>query len=264
MKKITLIFLILTTIGCKNNTLSEADKLKVTELNNKAIELRIKGEIDKAEELYIKALEIDNTDLNIHYALVGIYMQKKEIDKAFDLLNNLPEDEKKEPYYYQAKGNVYEFDGDLKKAKENYIKAYELSEVIDVIAEEDLGLLVGYATLETFAGYKEKAVDRMNKALKLDWLTKSNKQFLESFRNEFEFYQGKGAKEFSDKDEMTICSKNIDSLTNILKTYHINVAGSSYTSEEIAGKTKKVGKIRVHKKFSSGIEKLGIKECDSK
>lgn len=264
MKKIIFILSMLLAVSCKNKTPSKADIAKVTELNNKAIELRISGEFTKAEELYKEALELDDTDANIYYALIGIYMQKEEIENAFEILKKLPEREKKTSHYYQTKGNIFEYDGDLKRAKENYIKAYELTEPITVTSENDLGLLAGYASLETFAGYKEKAVQRMNKALKLDWLTESNKEFLENYRNEFEYYQGNGTKEFSDKDELTICSKNIDSLTKVLKTHHINISGSSYVTKEKAGETTKVGKMRIHKKFSSGIEKLGIKECDSK
>ncbi|WP_430411791.1 tetratricopeptide repeat protein [Kordia sp.] len=265
MKKIIFLLLVLLSIlSCKNDTISKADKEKVTELNNKAVELRFKGELDKAEKLYEEALEIDNTDVNIHYMLVGIYVQKKEFNKAFKLLEKLPKDQKKSLQYYQIKGGIFEFNGDLKSAKENYSKAYELSEVKEVKTESDLNELIEYAGIETLAGYKEKAVDRINEALQLDWLTESNKESLRVFRNEFEFYQGKGVQGFDRENPITLCTTNIDSLKNVLKQHHINVLGSSFAVGENEIEGKQAGEIRVDEKFQSGIDKLGLEECDSK
>ena len=258
MKNITTILIIvLTIVSCQNNSVSDANKKKAIELNDQAVDFMMKGEINEAEKLYKQAFEMDKTNLNIHYALLGVYGQKKEIDKAFELLNKLPEKQRKTAYYFQTKGGIFELDGNIEKAKENYVKAYELSEIGEIKNELDLNTLIGYAMIETFAGHKEKAVNRINEMLKTEWLTESNKEYLETFRNEFEFYQGNGAMEFENKTEIKICTKNIDSLERILKKNHINTSGSSSP----IGKNK-FGKIRVNDKYRSGIEKLGIKECE--
>ncbi|WP_397362261.1 tetratricopeptide repeat protein [Olleya sp. R77988] len=258
MKNITtILIMILAVVSCQNNSVSDADKKKAIELNDQAVELIMKGEINEAEKLYKQAFEIDKTNLNIHYALLGVYGQKKEIDKAFGLLNQLPEEQKKTAYYFQTKGGIFELDGNMEKAKENYVKAYELSEVGEIRNELDLNTLIGYAMIETFAGHKERAVNRINETLKTEWLTESNKEYLETFRNEFEFYQGNGSMEFENKTEITICTKNIDSLKRILKKHHINTSGSSSP----IGKNK-LAELRVNDKYRSGIEKLGLKECE--
>ncbi|TKS57202.1 tetratricopeptide repeat protein [Mesohalobacter halotolerans] len=259
MKNNTLIILlILTTISsCKSDLSSESKKEKITTLNNKAVEMRMNGELSEAEKLYEQAFQIDNTNLNIHFSLLGIYIQKGEIKKAFDFLENLPEKQKKTVYYFQTKGNLLEYDGRIKEAKEQYKKALELSEIGTIRDEQDLNRLVNYTMLETYAGKKDSAVNRINQVLKFDWLTNSNKEYLETFRNEFEFYQDNGALDFQNEKIIKICTTNIDSLKQVLSENHINISGSSFP----IGKNDK-GEIRIKEKYRSGINLLGIRECD--
>lgn len=243
-------------ICCQSNSISDSAKKEALELNNQAVEFMIKGEINKAEKLYKKAFEIDKTNLNIHSALLGIYGQKKEVEKAFELLDKLPNEKKETAYYYQKKGGIYELAGNMKLAKINYNKTYELSKIGEIKNEADLNTLVGYAMIETFAGHKEKAIDRLNEALKNDWLTQNNIELLETFRNDFELYQGKGSLEFQNEIEISICTKNIDSLKTLLKKHHINTSGSSSGIRK-----NEMNRVRVKEKYRSRIEKLGIKEC---
>ncbi|WP_127844412.1 tetratricopeptide repeat protein [Psychroflexus aestuariivivens] len=245
------------TSSCKSDLLSESKKEKITELNNKAVEMRMTGELSEAEKLYEQAFKIDNTNLSIHSSLLGIYIQKDEIKRAFDFLEDLPEKLKKTDYYFQTKGNLLEYDGKIKEAKEQYKKALELSDIGTIRNEQDLNRLVNYTMLETFAGYKDKAVNRINDVLKFDWLTNDNKEFLETFRNEFEYYQGNGALDFQNKKIIKICTKNLDSLKQILRRNHINITGSSFPIDK-----NERAEIRIKEKYRSGIEVLGISECD--
>lgn len=258
MKDITIkIVTLFILASCQNNTVSDLDKKEALELNNQALEFMIRGELDEAEKLYKQAFEIDKTNLNIHYDLLGIYKQRKQADKALEHVNELSKAQKKTVYYYTAKAEIYALDGKMEKSKENYIKAYELSDVIEIKNEYDLNTLVGYAMIETYAGYKEKAVNRINEALKIEWLNEVNKDYLETFRNEFEFYQANGTMEFQSKTEMIICTKNIDSLEQFLKKHHINISGSSTPIGN-----NKLGEVRVNDKYRNGIEKLGITLCE--
>ncbi|WP_299016466.1 tetratricopeptide repeat protein [uncultured Polaribacter sp.] len=258
MKKITLILISLFTIwSCENDGISDKDKKKAIELNNQAVDLRINGKMEEAKKIYEKALKIDGTNLNIRFALIGIYGEEKETEKAFELLEKLPEKQKGTVYYYQAKAGIFELNGDIENAKINYVNAYNLSEIGEIKNEKDLNSLVGYAMIETFSGQKERAVERINKVLKFDWLTENNKEYLETFRNEFEFYQGNGALEFENKTEIRICTKNTDSLKTLLRNNHINISGGSNP----IGKNK-LSELRINSKFRSAIEKLGIKECE--
>jgi tetratricopeptide (TPR) repeat protein len=259
MKNATLTVLLILIIfsGCKSDLTQESKREKVIELNNQAIEMRMKGELSKSEKLYMQAFQIDSSNLNIHSSLLGIYVQKGEISIAFDLLERLSEKQKKSVYYFQTKGNLLEYDAKIEKAREFYKLALDFSEIGNIENEEDLNQLVNYTMLETFAGNKESAVHRLNEVLKYDWLNKSNKEFLETFRNEFEYYQGNGALSFQNEKIIKICAENIDSLKQILKKNHINISGSSYPIG-----INNMAEIRVKEKYRSGIDKLGIKECD--
>lgn len=111
--------------------------------------------------------------------------------------------------------------------------------------------------LETLSGKKGQAVNRLNKALKLDWLTENNIEHLEFFRNEFEFYQGSGVGEFKSEDGIYIKTLNADSLISILKKNHINVSGSiSVSNSSFKNDTIELS---VTKKYTGAIDKLGIK-----
>ena len=243
--------------SCKNNSLTESDKIKSEKLINKAVDYRIKGDLLESKKLYEKAFELDKTNLNIHQALIGIYVQKGETQKAFKFLDKLSEKQKESVYYYRTKGNLFEYDGKNEKAKEQYKMALDLSEIGKIKNEQDLNKLINYAMLETFAGYKDSAVNRLNEVLKFEWLNKSDKEHLETFRNEFEYYEGNGELGFQNKKVIKICTKNVDSLEQILKENHINISGSSSS----LGRNK-TAEIRVNEKYRSGIEMLGIKECE--
>ena len=244
-------------VSCQNNSISDADKKKAIELTEQASEFILNEEVGEAEKLYEQAHEIDKSNLNIHMTLIGVYGQRKEFDKAFELIEELPEEIKNSAYYYQAKGMVFELDGNMEKAQENFVKAYEVSEIGEIEDEIDLNTLVNYAMLETIAGHQQKAVNRLNEALKIDWLKESWIEHLELFRNECEFYQGNGSMNFGNEKEIKICTKNLDSLEGVLKKHHINISGSSS-----AHGGNEMGNISVTEKYRSGIEKLGLKECE--
>jgi len=244
-------------ISCQNNSISEADKKKAIELNDQAVELIRDGKVEEAQDLYEQAHEIDESNPLVHRSLIGVYGQTKEFDKAFELLDELPEEMKNSAYYYQVKGRIYELAGDMGKAQENFIKAYEVSEIGEINSETDLNTLVNYAMAETVAGHRLRAVNRLNDALKINWLKESDIEFLETFRNEIEFYQGNGSMDFGNENEIKICTKNIDSLERVLKEHHINTSGSSSSN-----RTDDINSITVNEKFRSGIEKLDLKECE--
>ncbi|WCM43404.1 tetratricopeptide repeat protein [Flavobacterium sp. CBA20B-1] len=226
MKYNYILLLALIFLGCKKS-ISEADKKLAVELNNKAIDYRMNNDLEKAKEHLAKALEIDPTDFSVRHQLIGIYTEQDSLNKAFEILDKIPSEQKNTMNFYQTKGNLYDYSKQTNKAIENYKKALALTKLpANINNELELNDLVNYAMLETLSGKKEQAVNRLNKALKLDWLTENNREHLEFFRNEFEFYQGSGAGEFESEDEVYIKTTNTDSLISILKKYHVNVSGS--------------------------------------
>lgn len=253
MKKITHIILLLFIVSSCKNSISEADKKRVTELNEKAVEYRMNGDLENAKRIYSKATEIDQSNTFIRYELIGVYVKQDSLDKAFELLGKIPAEQKETEYYYQVKGGLFEFNGQKEQAIENYKKALELTNKPKVKDEMDLIPLVNYAMLETLAGKKEQAVSRLNETLDSDWLTESNKEYLETFRNEFEFYQGNGTLEFDPKRDILIKTTNSDSLQVVLRENHINISGSSSNNGN------DTTEIYLSEKYRTGINKLNIK-----
>lgn len=158
MKKITHIILLLFIVSSCKNSISEADKKRVTELNEKAVEYRMNGDLENAKRNYSKAIEIDQSNTFIRYELIGVYVEQDSLDKAFELLEKIPAEQKETEYYYQVKGGLFEFNGQKEQAIENYKKALELTDKPKVKDEMGLSPLVNYAMLETLAGKKEQAV----------------------------------------------------------------------------------------------------------
>lgn len=253
MNKFTYILLLtFIAVGCKNS-ISDADKKRITQLNEKAVEYRMNGDLENAKRNYSQAIEIHQANGFIRYELIKVYVEQDSLEKAFELLEKVPTDLKETEYYYQVKGGLYEQQGEKVKAIENYIKALELADKPDVKDEMDLMSLVNYAMLETITGKKEQAVNRLNKTLAFNWLTESNKKYIETFRNEFEFYQGNGSLEFDPKRDILINTTNSDSLKSILKENHINISGSSSSNGN------DTTEIYVSEKYRIGINKLNIK-----
>tara|TARA_R110000822_G_scaffold81349_1_gene193319 strand:- start:145 stop:930 length:786 start_codon:yes stop_codon:yes gene_type:complete len=253
MKNITYIILLLFIASSCKNSISEADKKRVTELNEKAVEYRMNGDLENAKSSYLKAMEIDQSDTFIRYELIGVYIEQDSLEKAYQVLENVPAEQKETEYYYQVKGGLYEYDGQKQKAINSYKKALVLIDKPNVKNEMDLMPLVNYAMLETLSGEKEKAVSRLNKTLELNWLTESNKEYITTFRNEFEFYQGNGTLEFDPKRDILIKTTNSDSLKSILKENHINISGSSSSNGN------DTTEIYLSEKYRTGINKLNIK-----
>ncbi|MCQ0111217.1 tetratricopeptide repeat protein [Zhouia amylolytica] len=253
MKNITnIILLLFIACSCKNS-ISEADKKRVTELNEKAVEYVMNGDLENAKINYLKAIQIDQSDTFTRYKLIGVYVEQDSLIKAFELLEKVPAEQKETEYYYQVKGGLFEFNGQKEQAIKNYKKALELTDKSKVKDEMDLSPLVNYAMLETLAGKKEQAVSRLNETLDLDWLTDSNKEYLETFRNEFEFYEGNGTLEFDPKRDILIKTTNSDSLKLVLRENHINISGSSSSNGN------DTTEIYLSEKYRTGINKLNIK-----
>ncbi|WP_296315560.1 tetratricopeptide repeat protein [Winogradskyella sp. UBA3174] len=253
-KNIYIILLVFIVVSCEKS-ISEADKKRVADFNEKAWQYRAENDLEKAKDYYSQAIEIDQSTTSIRYELIGVYVEQDSLDKAFELLEEIPSKQKETENYYQVKGGLYEYNGQKEKAIDSYKKAFELTKKPEVKNEMDLMSLVNYTMLETLAGNKDQAVSRLNKTLDLDWLSESNKKYLTTFRNEFEYYQGNGTLEFNPKNDIIIKTTNSDSIESILKENHINISGSSSNNGN------DTTEIYISEKYRKGIEKLNRKNA---
>lgn len=256
IKPLTFFLLILTFANCNQKSVQETERKKAFTLSKKADENLINNDTTKAIKLYQKALKIDNKNLHYIFKLAGIYSVQKNFDKAIELIETIPESEKNTAFYYQFKGNIYDFKGEFGKAKYNYKKAFEKMDLKELKNEYDLNQLVNYTMLETLSGLKESAVERLNQAMNLKWLTDKNIEYLTIFRNEFEFYQEDGISSFNPKKEIKICTDNVEDLKKTLKLNHVNISSCNFSEPNLNGT------IFISKKFGKKIEKLNIKPCN--
>lgn len=257
-KNLLLLIILLSTTNCRTDIASEADRQQAEKLNSEAVQSFMQMDTLKAKELYIQAKNLDPNNWTYRGNLINIYIEEEKFDKAFELVEELSDEQKNSVIYYQVKGNIHDKKGELDEAKTHYMKALSRHDDIEVKTEMDLNNLISYTTIQTLAGQNKKAVDRMNETLNLAWLTVQNIEYLETFRNEFEYYQGSGYKEFDFPRDIEICTKNIDSLIRFLKKNHINTSGSNSTVGQYSGS------VFISKKFKTGLENLGIEECEKK
>ena len=240
--------MVLLLIGCQNE-ISEADKQKATELHNLALDKRITGDLEKAKSYYLQAFELDNSSISTHSQLLSIYIEQDSIEKAFDFLEQV-ENKQNSIYYFQTKAGLYQLQNEEEKASKCYKKAFGLFKLPTVEKSEDLFSLVSYATLETLSGNKEKAIERLNNALQIEWLSQSDIEYLTTMRNECEFYSGDLRLFDSKENEIIIKTTNLDSTKAILSEKHINISGTTSSSAH------DTVEIRISPKFKGAVEEL--------
>ena len=161
------------------NFVEKGSKEESIVLGNLGLIYQVRGEPDKAEEMHIKALEIDEKlglkeGMASDYGNLGlIYERRGDLDKAEKVYKKSLEIS--EPAgmmeltanQYGNLGNVYQTRGDLDKAEEMHKKSLEI--------DEKLGLKEGMASnygnlglIYYTRGDLDKAEEMQNKALEID------------------------------------------------------------------------------------------------
>jgi tetratricopeptide (TPR) repeat protein len=129
MKQFIPFILVLLFLSCSNESKQQPDQVynpEAIELNNKAVKLSQRFQVDSALMLYDQAIELDETYYLPHSNKVNIYVRRKEYDKA---LYEAEMAVKKKPDLAEAvffAGLLNEKQGNLKKAKEYYLKSIEI------------------------------------------------------------------------------------------------------------------------------------------
>ncbi len=127
-KRILILGLILGTIcfGCRKEGIENSYNPKAIELNNKATECVMTQELDKALELFDKAIKIDESYYLPHLNKVNIYIQRKEFDNAIYELETAirKNNDLTESIFFL--GVLYEKKDDVEKSKELYLKSIEI------------------------------------------------------------------------------------------------------------------------------------------
>ena len=176
-------------ISCKNEK-KEPNPL-VIEYQEKGIEFQMENKTDSAIVYFKKALEIDPTDIPTYESLVKTYWWNEQPELALKILESVPTEMRKSSSILTFKGMTLEKMDRLNEAMDLYKTAFEQSPKVLYKNEKNIMEYVGYLTLQTIVGEKNKAIVDLNK-LKSKELTKSEKQYVNSIEPLIRNYNGGG------------------------------------------------------------------------
>ncbi len=94
--------------------------------NNLGMAYAEQGDLEKAEEHYLKAVEIDDQYAQIHYNLARLYLKLNRESQAIEHLERSVEINENFFFSYQVLGEIYERKGEIEKAQEYYRKAGQI------------------------------------------------------------------------------------------------------------------------------------------
>ena len=189
MRKAIYISILILIFSCKNEN-KKPNPLSI-EFHNKAIEYQMENKIDSAIVFFKKAIEIDSTEVSTYESLIKIYWWNKQPELALEILKKVPEEIKESNSILTLKGMTLEKMDKLNDAMELYKKVFKESPKIRYKSEKNIMEFIGYLTLQTVVGEKEKAIAEINK-LKEKKLTESEKQYINSIEPIIRNYKGGG------------------------------------------------------------------------
>jgi len=189
LKKIIYVSIFTILISCKNEN-KEPNHL-VSKYQEKGIEFQMQNKTDSAIIYFKKALEIDPTDVPTYEGLVKTYWWNEQPELALELLESVPTEMHESNSILIFKGMTLEKMDRLNEAMDLYKIAFEQSPKIQYKNENNILEYVGYLTLQTIVGEKEKAIADLNR-LRSKELTESEKQYVNSIEPLIRNYNGGG------------------------------------------------------------------------
>ena len=163
----------------------------VIEYQEKGIEFQRQNKTDSAIVYFKKALEIDPTDIPTYVGMVKTYWWNEQPELALKILESAPEEMQKTNSILTLKGMTLEKMDKLNQAMNLYKTVFEQSPKIQYENEENLMEYIGYLTLQTVIGEKQKAIAELDR-LKSKKLTASEIQYVISIEPYIRNYEGGG------------------------------------------------------------------------
>jgi tetratricopeptide (TPR) repeat protein len=188
--KIAIYISILAILISCNNEKKEPNPLVIT-YHQKGIEFRLQNETDSAIVYFKKALNIDPTDIPTYESLVKTYWLNDQPELALEVLDSTPSKIRESISILTFMGMTLEKMNKLNEAMKFYEMAFNLSPKIQYNSEEDIMEYIGYLTLQTIVGEKEKSIADL-KHLKSTELTEAEKQYVNLIEPLIQNYRGGG------------------------------------------------------------------------
>ena len=157
----------------------------------KGVSYQMENKADSAVFYYKKAIKLEPTEIAIIESLVKMYWINEQPELALKNLNEAPNEIKESNSILTLKGMTLEKMGKLNEAMELYKKAFKESPKIRYKSEKNVMEFIGYLTLQTIVGEKEKALTEFKK-LKEKKMSESEKQYINSIETIIKNYKGGG------------------------------------------------------------------------
>ena len=180
---------ILLLFSCnKENKTSNPLVIKYQE---KGVSYQMENKIDSAIYYYKKAIKLEPNEIVSIESLVKIYWLNEQPQLALKAINELPNNTQKRSPILVLKGMTLEKMNRLNDAMELYKKAYNLIPEIKYESEKNIIEFIGYLTLQTVIGKKEKTLKEFKK-LKEKKLTETERQYVNFIEPIIKKYNGGG------------------------------------------------------------------------
>ena len=154
----------------------------------KGVSCQMENKLDSAVFYYKKAIKLEPTEIAIIESLVKIYWLNEQPELALKTINEFPNKIKERSPVLVLKGMTLE---KMNTVIELYKKAYHKIPEIKYESEKNIIEYIGYLTLQTVIGKKEKTLNEFKK-LKEKKLSETERQYVNYIEPIISKYKGGG------------------------------------------------------------------------
>ena len=157
----------------------------------KGVSYQMENKTDSAIFYYKKSIKLEPNELASIESLVKIYWLNEQPQLALKAINELPNKIQERSPILVLEGMTLEKMNRLNDAMELYKQAYNLIPEIKYENEKNIIEFIGYLTLQTVIGKKEKTLNEFKK-LKEKKLTENERQYVNFIEPIIKKYKGGG------------------------------------------------------------------------
>ena len=165
----------------------------------KGVSYQMENKLDSAIFYYKKAIKLEATEIAIIESLVKIYWLNEQPELALKTINEFPTKTKGRSHVLILKGMTLEKMNELNTAMELYKKVYHKIPEIKYEREKNIIEYIGYLTLQTVIGKKEKTLNEFKK-LKEKKLSETERQYVNYIEPIIRKYKGGGYEEITENE----------------------------------------------------------------
>ena len=190
MNRLIVILLTISLLFSCNKENKTSNPLAI-KYQEKGVSYQMENKTDSAIFYYKKAMKLEPNEIASIESLVKIYWLNEQPQLALKAINELPNKIQERSPILVLEGMTLEKMNRLNDAMELYKQAYNLIPEIKYENEKNIIEFMGYLTLQTVIGKKEKTLNEF-KNLKEKKLTKTERQYVNFIEPIIKNYKGGG------------------------------------------------------------------------